>query len=237
MSENVFYIRDSRIKYTFCDGHYNDLTKRGVQAKNFFDNLCREIFKKNLEIHERTDLTFPIAYSERSAYSSIGASLHDMKCAHMSEWGIKARYLIDEGDSEKYRRVDFWVMQEIDKEKRVFWLEFKFLCFNIRGQKVFLKKEPRILKAIDQIKQISTEGSKIALCTTVLCLNDSKNMDIEKLSEKKDQIIKSFLEIEDIQKERIVYCVLDFSECYKEYKFYHNNDRIPYIVIFGVIQP
>lgn len=234
--DGFIYKNDLRVKYDFIDKYYNsDLSERGKEAKAFFYTLCREIFKKNLEIYDRSGITFPIVYGERCAYSSISASLHDMGYAHMSEWGVRAKFLNSEANCKRRRLVDFWAW----KENKAFWLEFKFLWFNLGGKVAFQEQESIVLKAIEQAEGIQKEGTKIALCNISLWIGSSINISIDELKKKRDENIESFLKIKGIQKERVLCAVLDFSECYQDYIFYDDSgkDKTPYVLIFGVVYP
>lgn len=230
MTESL-YLKDLRVKYELIENYFKASSKKLEKLREFFNSLCREIFKKNLEIYDRAGITFPIIYGERCAYSSIGASLHDLGYAHMSEWGVKATPLDNETEDLRRRHVDFWVWNN----KKSLWLEFKFLSFNLGGKVSFLEKEPKVLEGIEQIKEIPHKGAKIALYNIPLWLSDSKQMSVKELRDKRDKNIESFLKIQGIKKEKVLCGVLDFSECYKEYKFYQSKDRVPYMLIFGVI--
>lgn len=237
--ERVDFRTDSKIIFSFIDKYYNINTENGKIVKKFFKELCKNVFQKNLDIHMRSRLTFPILYGERTCYSTIGASLHDMGYAHMSEWGIGFR---DEGgnDGESiYRRVDFWC----EKNNRQFWLEFKHFNFyighgakRIHSDDIFFRVKDKITGALKQIQQIKLceKGYKLAIFNSYLWFHENQepNEDMKKILER---ILDSFVEIKEIRKEKVLCGVMDFTQCYKKYNFFLNNDKVAYVMMIGVV--
>lgn len=239
----VFYKNDSRVKFSFIDKCYNnDLSERGKEAKVFFYTLCREIFKKNLEIYDRAGITFPMLYGERTCYSSIGASLHDMGYAHMSEWGIGFR---EEASSEEsneeplYRRVDFWC----EKDDRQFWLEFKHFDINIgknakniKSNNIFSSVENKITEALDQVFKIKIckKGYKLAIFNTYLWFHEGHEPK-ESMNDILQKVIDSFVGLKNVRRGKVLYGVMDFTKCYKDYKFFLNDDRVSHVLMIGIV--
>lgn len=171
--------QDSKIVFSFVDKFYNIDTDNGIIVKDFFRELCKNVFQKNLDIHVRTDLTFPMLYGERTCYSAIGASLHDMGYAHMSEWGIDLEDKGGKSGKSIYRRVDFWCK----KNDRQFWLEFKHFHFyigsgakRIHSDDIFFRVKDKITGALKQIQQIEPhkKGYKLAIFNTYLWFHENQ---------------------------------------------------------------
>lgn len=164
-----------------------------------------------------------------------------MGYAHMSEWGIGFREedSDDKNDEPSYRRVDFWC----EKNKEQFWLEFKHLALNIgknakiiKSNDVFSAMQNRVHEALDQIFKIKIfeNGYKLAIFNMHLWFHKDQEPEENKalLLEK---VADSFMEVEKVRKGKVMFGIMDFSQCYEDYDFFLNDDKVPYILMIGII--
>ncbi len=233
------------VDYNLIDTYYKtdvsytkgERIKGGRSTKEFFDSFCQTIFKKNLIMYERSGY-FPLAYSERNTYSSIGATLDSMEYTHISEWGIEIGGKKIRGIDKKFRSVDFWCTDNANE----FWIEAKSIDINIKSDGeccVTSSNNDPICNAIDQIRDVreleGNEGNKIALITMSVWCREGQEPSEKDLEKAPKLIVEQFAEYLDSRSNMGL--LLGVLDCRGDVDFniFDSGEKVPYIVIAGIV--
>ena len=234
------------VEYSLIDKFYKSDTSYtrgkevigGRKTKEFFDNFCQIIFRKNLEMYERSGF-FPLAYTEKNTYSSISATLDEMECSHISEWGLDCNRREDEEKSNRYRFVDFWC----EKDGYEFWIEAKAISMNI-GKNAYWEFTTRddslIREAITQVRDVKSlqdgEGVKIAWLTISTWYRENQQPDESDLETVPKEIAKQLSTYLDKRSDMGLLCgVLDFRKCIEKYDLFDSDEKVPYMIVAGIV--
>lgn len=210
----------------------------GEKQKSFLTIFVKSFLEKILKC-TRDRVFFPLAYTEKNTYSSISATLDEMECSHISEWGLDCNRREDEEKSNRYRFVDFWC----EKDGYEFWIEAKAISMNI-GKNAYWEFTTRddslIREAITQVRDVKSlqdgEGVKIALLTISTWYRENQQPDESDLETVPKEIAKQLSTYLDKRSDMGLLCgVLDFRECIEKYDLFDSDEKVPYMIVAGIV--
>lgn len=234
------------VEYRLIDKYYkSDVSytkgksiKGGRKTKEFFDEFCQIIFRKNLEMYEKTGY-FPLAYTEKNTYSSISATLDEMEYTHISEWSLECKKRQGDNEDNRCRFVDFWC----EKDDYEFWIEAKAISMNV-GKNAYWEFKTRddalIREAITQVRDVKTskdgEGIKIALLTISTWYREGQKAEDNEIEKIPSIVAKELSAYLDKRSDMGLLCgVLDFGKCVENYDLFGSDEKVPYMIVAGIV--